>query len=93
MGVSMPHCHLFGNSPYFGFPQPANSRRAWNLHRLSALPASPVWSSNNCHTHGGKFSALGEPGARKIPFHDKGTVPQNAGVAIWPPLGALILDP
>lgn len=38
VGVSMTHCHSFGNIPYFGFSQPVGSRRAWNLHHLSALP-------------------------------------------------------
>lgn len=37
VGVSMTHCHLFGNIPYFGSSQPGSSRKAWNLHHLSVL--------------------------------------------------------
>lgn len=55
----------------------------------SQYPASQVWSSINCHTHGHKCYGLGEPGTDEIPFHDKEIVPQGV---LESPFGALILD-
>lgn len=84
-GVSMTHCHLFGNVSYFSFSQPVNPE-GFQIFTIS-VPCLSVCSSINCHM---VINVVGWVSLVLIKSHfmTKKLSLNMLGVTIWPAWGS-----